>query len=118
MVVFELFLVLGVTTTNRRLILFDLDSYQRLPAEVSASPTPAEIKRMTRRAAISALKVILSPEIPLFNAASVMTLATITNTPRNFLYFFVGDDQGFMEIFKLIDPQRSAAKELIFALRG
>jgi WD40 repeat protein len=88
------------------LLLFDLDRFEWLPAAVTASPTPETIKKMTKADALSALKVIKADETPLYHVTTTMKVADLTPTRGRFIYFFIGDDQGGIEIFKLFDVER------------
>lgn len=106
MLVFENISVLGVTTTNRRLIFFSLENLFQLPVEMSASPSSKKIHAMTRRDALDALKVLESPQMPLFNIPSTMAMADMLPTDPGTVFFFIGDDNGVIEVFKLIAPKR------------
>lgn len=111
MLMFDKYLVLAVTTLNRKLILFDLENFRLLPAEIGASPTAAQIKKMSELESLSTLKVIQSPNLPLFNAPAYMARADVTSQEQSYSFFFVGDDQGVIEVFKLIDPARRKGSE-------
>ncbi|OHS95060.1 EF hand family protein [Tritrichomonas foetus] len=151
-VVFENTLTLAVATTSRRLIFFNLDTLALLPIEISASPSPKTIHKMTLNDARNALKILESPQMPMFNSPSTMAImssgspviATTVPPPINSMTtptvssatasiskgsslthksitnkkpkkeaetkksdgFFVGDDQGIIEAFKLVAPLR------------
>ncbi|OHS95902.1 EF hand family protein [Tritrichomonas foetus] len=106
MLVFETHLKLAVATSNRRLLLYDIDSLQQLPCEINASPSSVIIKKMTQREAKNALNKLNSTKLTLYNAPTVMALAKYTLTPPLTLLFFVCDDQGFVQVFQITAPQR------------
>lgn len=105
MLVLENLLTLAIATTNRRLIFYDLDELQILPVEISASPSPHRIKKMTQRDARKALHVLGSTDMPLYNIPNVLATAELS-VYDNAVQFFVGDDQGTIEAFKLAAPKR------------
>ena len=111
MVAFENSLVLAVGTTNRRLIFFDLDNLVPLPVEVAASPSANTIHQMTKKDAERALEVLDSPMIPMFNVPTAMLLADVYTSEARLTTFFVGDDQGVIEVYEIRSPQRRNGKD-------
>ena len=111
MLMFDKYLILAVTTMNRKLILFDVDKFEQLSAEMGASPTAAQIKKMSEGESLSTLRAIKSPHLPLFNAPAYMARADVTSKDQSYSFFFVGDDQGVVEVFKLIEPIRRKGSE-------
>ncbi|KAK8893405.1 hypothetical protein M9Y10_021825 [Tritrichomonas musculus] len=104
--VIESFLVLAVTTTNRRLLFFDLESLTQFPVEVGASPSPKQIKSMSQSDAKGILKIIKSPTMPLYNVPTVLIMAQDIYSDPKYEHFWVGDDQGSLELYKLSAPTR------------
>ena len=111
MVPFENSLLLAVATTSRRLLFYDLDNLVPLPVEVSASPSANAIQQMSRRDAEHALEVLDSPSIPMFNIPTVMLLADVYTSEAGVTTFFVGDDQGVIEVYEVRAPQRRNGKD-------
>lgn len=107
--VFENGFFLAVTTVNRRLIFFNIDTLIQLPIQVCASPSGHEIRAMSEKDALASLLTLKSSLIPLFNIPTSMGEATLPNTPVN--TFFVGDDKGSIEAFHLIAPQSRQGTE-------
>lgn len=102
----ENFLVLAVTTTNRRLLFFDLETLTQFPVEVGASPSAKQIRSMTQTDAKGILKVINSPMMPLYNVPTFMIMASDIYSDTKYEYFWIGDDQGALELYKLTAPTR------------
>jgi len=97
---------IAVTTTNRRLLFYDLDTLSQHPLEVCASPPPNQIKNLSHRESIGVLQRLKSQKMPIFNVPSAMAIATISNTDPSNILFFIGDDQGLIEVFRLDAPKR------------
>ena len=106
LVVFESTGQLAVATTNRRLLVYDYDSLQQLPTEISASPSPAVIKRMNMRDCKIALQVLKNSDLPLYNAPTCMALAEFCDHGPLKRVFFVCDDQGVLQVFRFQGPSR------------
>ncbi|OHT13232.1 EF hand family protein [Tritrichomonas foetus] len=99
--------IMIVATTQRRLVFYELDYFTILPVELSASPSTKIIKSMNMTQAQNALKTLGSPNMPLFNVPTSICEAVFENQSDNHIvYFFVGDDQGIIEVFKLSIPFR------------
>ena len=98
--------VMAVATTNRRLLLYEVDTLFQLPVEMSASPSPKKIRLMSMDDAKDALKVINSRAMPLYNVP--MTLAKANDIVKDPQYelFWIGDDQGVLEFYRLKAPSR------------
>jgi hypothetical protein len=79
-----------VKATSRRLMFFDLESLQKLPAEINASPLIHAIKRMSADQALVAAAVLQAPKIPLANCPTMMCIGPEIDSHR--FSFFVGDD--------------------------
>lgn len=106
MLVFESHLKMAVATTNRRLLLYDIDSLNQLPCEISASPSPFIIKHMSQQDAKYALKNLQTTKLTLFNSPTCMLYAKYALSSQSTLFFFVGDDQGFIQTYQMIAPLR------------
>jgi len=104
MIVFDNNHVIAVATTKRRLLFFSLETLFLLPTSISASPDAHDIKTMTQSNALKSLSIVDSDDIPLYNIPKVMHPATFSITDPTRLYFFIGDDQGYLEYFILIAP--------------
>lgn len=104
--VLENFLVLAVTTTNRRLLFFDLESLTQFPVEVGASPSAKQIRSMTQTDAKGALKVMSSPVMPIYNVPTILVMADDLFNDTKYEHFWIGDDQGCLELYKLTAPAR------------
>ncbi|OHS99546.1 EF hand family protein [Tritrichomonas foetus] len=100
MALFDSYDLIAVATAQRKLIFFHLDTLSQLPAEINASPTPSQIKAMSIDTSVKTLKELEMSDVPLFNAPRVMCTASVSNF-GNSLVFFVGDDQGYIETFKV-----------------
>lgn len=107
LVIFETTGQLAVTTTNRRLLVYDYDNLQQLPTEISASPASHVIKRMNMRDCKLALQVLKNSDLPLYNSPTCMALAEFCDNggPQQRV-FFVGDDQGVIQVFRFQGPSR------------
>lgn len=106
MLIFESHLKMAVTTSNRRVLLYDIDSLNQLPCEISASPSPMIIKRMTQKDAKTALKNLQTTKLTLFNSPTCMLPAKYALTSPSIIIFFVGDDQGFIQAYQITAPLR------------
>lgn len=104
--VLENFLVLAVTTTNRRLLFFDLETLTQFPVEIGASPSAKQIRSMTQTDAKDALKAMKSPMMPLYNVPTVLIMADDLLNDTKYEHFWIGDDQGGIELYKLTAPAR------------
>ncbi|OHS95615.1 hypothetical protein TRFO_38277 [Tritrichomonas foetus] len=91
---------------NRRLLFYDLENLTQLPVEMGASPSAKKIKLMTQTDAKDALRVINSPMMPLYNVPMTLTMADEILNDVKFQYFWIGDDQGVLEYYKLSAPMR------------
>lgn len=99
--------ILCVATSKRSLIFYELESLALLPVEISASPTTRQIKAMTTRQAKETLKTLKHVQTPLVNSPQALCCADLLN--KNFDYtkiFYVGDDAGILEVFKMTIPMR------------
>ena len=97
---------IAISTTNRKLLFYDLDTLNKLPLEVSASPGPINIKNMSEKDSISKLKNLKSQNIPLYNVPTCLSLASISICDPGTVLLLIGDDQGLIEVFRLEAPKR------------
>lgn len=96
--------VLIVATISRRIILYELDGLRKLPTSVAASPLPIEIKMMNFDQAVDKLETMQSSWIPLFNIPKCICETDKTQLSPFESFFFVGDDQGYVEAFLFQSP--------------
>ena len=104
MIIFDHNHVLATVTTRRRLLFFNIDTLTLLPTDINASPPSISIKKMDLIKSELKLKEIKTSDISLFNIPTIMYPAIFHLIDPTKLYFFVGDDQGFIEIFLLSAP--------------
>ncbi|OHT10832.1 EF hand family protein [Tritrichomonas foetus] len=96
-----------VSSTKRQLLFYELESLTKLPIEISASPTTKQIKTMAIKQAEDALRVLDSPHMPLGNVPTALCNADSLMKPNDYnIIFFVGDDSGIIEVYKLNVPMR------------
>ena len=105
--------VMAVAYSNRTIRLFTMYELLPLPVYVSGSYSPKIIKSMRRKDAISAVKKFkdAKQEMPLFNIPTCMIEATLMDCPHGQCLILVGDDNGCVELFRFIIPQRRSGVE-------
>lgn len=105
--IFDSLRLIAVATTKRQLLFYELDSLTKLPVEVSASPTSRDIRRMDIPEAKEALQFLNCPQMPLGNVPQTICSADDLSKPNDYTkIFFVGDDSGLIEVFKIKIPMR------------
>ena len=109
--VFDLLQVLAVATSNRKLIFYDLETLNKLQIEVNASPSPNVLKKMTKEEAVKTLGMLDSLHPELYNMPSYLHVSELEYEAQPDPLFFVGDDQGSIEIFRLSAPKRRAGTD-------
>lgn len=111
--IYDNFFIMVVATTERRLLFYELEKYSVLPVEICASPSTKSIKMMNIEEAQNTLKALDSPQIPMFNVPKVISEADYPKKDPNSLAFFIGDDDGIVELFQLLIPQRRKGTDYI-----
>jgi WD40 repeat protein len=106
MALFEKTSHMAVATSDRRLLIFDFEKLEQLPAEISASPSGDRIKRMSHWDCASALKVLQTTHLPLYNVPTSMLNAEFCDNAPLQRVFFVADDQGILQVFRFFGPSR------------
>jgi WD40 repeat protein len=105
--IFDHPMVLATVTTKRRLLFYDLDSFVQLPVEMSASPSPGKIKRMSADDADVALKVLEGSDLPMFNIPTGICYVKQIRVDMDVAQIFgVSDDQGLLELYRMEAPRR------------
>lgn len=110
-VVFNNTSTLALATTNRRLLFYDIETLNRLPIEVCASPTARMIKNMTQDQSKQTLRTLKSSDMPMFNVPSALCIAENSIVSEYDVPFFVGDDQGQIEVYNLSLPKRRSGTD-------
>ena len=104
--VFDNLQVLAAATTTRRLLFYDLNTLDRLPVEINASPTALVIKNMTKKEAISTLDAMGSQSQPMYNMPTCLHMSEFDFESAPDPLFFIGDDMGTIEVYRLFAPKR------------
>ena len=109
--VFESVSVLAVATTNRKLYFYNIETLQRLSIEVGASPTAKMIKYMSQEQSLEVLKKLRHSEVPMFNVPTCLCIAENSIIDPVIVPFFIGDDQGLIEVYNLHLPTRRSGTD-------
>ena len=109
--VFEAAQCLAIATTNRRLLFYNLETLTRFPIEVCASPSALMIKHMDQQQSLSTLKKLKQSEVPMFNIPTTLCIAESSIINTQAVPFFMGDDQGTIEVYNLMLPKRRAGTD-------
>lgn len=110
-VVFSNTSTLALATTNRRLLFYDIETLNKLPIQVCASPTARMIKDMSQDQSMQTLKTLKSSDMPMFNVPSALCIAENSIVSEYEVPFFVGDDQGQIEVYNLSLPKRRSGTD-------
>jgi WD40 repeat protein len=113
-VIFDMIQKLIATTTSRRLMIFDLETLQKLPAEISASPSTSAIRSMNPAQAKEAISVLKAAKIPLANSPTTMCVGPPVDSHR--FCCMLGDDQGELQVFDILAPARYKSVDYQLAL--
>jgi hypothetical protein len=97
---------IAVATSSRLLLVYDLESLEQLPTEISASPPARAIKKMSCRECRQAIQVLSSSELPLYNVPTAMYAADFTDHEAVQRIVFIRDDQGILQVFRFRGPSR------------
>ena len=117
--IFEQMNLIAAASTKRRLFFYELESLALLPIDISASPTTRQIKAMSIKEAEGVLDVLNSPLMPLVNVPTALCPADNMFKPRDYvIIFFVGDDAGIIEVYKLDVPLRRNGTDYIVSRIG
>ena len=106
-IVFEPFSVLAIATITRSLLFINLEDNSFLPVELDGSPTKDSLKTMSTKQTGERLKKLTSNDSPLFNIPRCMVQSFIKDAD---VVFFVANDEGYVEAFKLIMPKTRLSK--------
>jgi hypothetical protein len=99
-VIIEAIQKIVVTATSRHLMIFDLESLQKLPAEINTSPSIHAIKRMSADQPRVAAAVLQAPKVSLANCPTMLYIGPEIDSYR--FNFFVSDDQGDIQVFDIL----------------
>ena len=109
--VFESVSALAVATTNRKLFFYNIETLQRLSIEVCASPSAKMIKYMSQEQSLDVLKKLKHSEVPMFNVPTTLCIAENSILDPLIVPFFIGDDQGLIEVYNLHLPTRRSGTD-------
>lgn len=114
--VFDSLRLIAVATSKRQLLFYELESLTRLPVEVSASPTSQNIRKMNINEAKQTLQLLNGTQMPLANVPQTICSADSLNKPNDYTkIFFVGDDSGVIEVFKIKIPMRRRGTDYLIS---